>query len=253
MLIKLYNKSKIGFSIACIIAYCVLLSLGDNLSVLIGIEKLATLPLALLLTAAITVFLWKNSLFAEYGLCKRKTPLRSVAFYLPLLLLLSANLWFGVRMNLGALETVLYIASMLLVGFLEEVIFRGLLFGAMREETPRAAIIVSSVTFGIGHIINLINGSGAELIPNVLQVVYATAAGFMFVMLYLKTKSLIPCIITHGLFNSLSVFSCDAPDMRWRIVSCVAITVISAAYAAYIAVSLKNDNRKSENSGADGL
>ena len=101
-------------------------------------------------------------------------------YYIPVYIMLTANLWYGVTVHYAALETALYILSMFCVGFLEEVIFRGLLFEAMREESERAATIVSAVTFGIGHIINLFNGSGTELLPNLLQVVYATAAGFMF-------------------------------------------------------------------------
>ena len=36
---KLYDKSKIWFAVAWIIAYCVLMSVGDSLSAEIGIEK----------------------------------------------------------------------------------------------------------------------------------------------------------------------------------------------------------------------
>ena len=118
---------------------------------------------------------------------------------------------------------------------IEEVIFRGLLFEAMRKDGTRVAVIVSSVTFGIGHIINLINGSGAELIPNLLQVIYATAAGFMFVMMYYKSKSLIICIVSHGIFNALSVFANEGGiTVAQEIFSAVAIAVIALAYAVYL-------------------
>ena len=83
-------------------------------------------------------------------------------FYIPLIVLLTVNLWYGVAMNTSPLEMVLYILSMLCVGFLEEMIFRGFLFQAMVKDGVKSAIIVSSVTFGIGHIVNLINGSGAD-------------------------------------------------------------------------------------------
>lgn len=46
-------------------------------------------------------------------------------YYVPILVMLSANLWYGVSLNFSAVETVLYILTMLSVGFLEEVIFRG--------------------------------------------------------------------------------------------------------------------------------
>ena len=237
---KLYDKSKIWFAVAWIIAYCVLMSVGDALSAWLGIEKSVTLATGILLSAILLLFLKKNGLFSHYGLCAPKTSARSMLYYVPVFIMLTANLWYGVTLNYGALETTLYILAMLCVGFLEEVIFRGLLFEAMRKDNVKAAIIVSSVTFGIGHIINLINGSGAELIPNILQVVYATAAGFMFVMMYYKSKSLIGCIVTHGAFNALSVFANEVnATSEMRILTAILLTVITSSYAMYLAFSMK--------------
>ena len=244
MLKKLYKKSNIWFSVAWIIAYCLLLSVGDSLSDAIGIQKSVTFPVALLLSVLLFGFLKKNRLCEEYGLCRAQISARKMLYYLPVFLMLTANLWFGVTLNYGAAESLLYIASMLCVGFLEEVIFRGLLFGAMKKENLTAAIIVSSVTFGIGHIINLVNGSGAELLPNLLQVIYATAAGFMFVMMYYKSRSLLICISAHGLFNAISVFANNNLTSGQRILSCIGLTVITGAYALYLAFTLKKENRK---------
>ena len=240
MLKKLYNKSEMWFAVAWIVAYCVLMSVGDVLSETIGIEKSATLAVGLLLSTVLLLFLKNNNLLEAYGLRRSETSARSMLYYLPIILMLSANLWYGVAVNFSVLETVLYVLSMLCVGFLEELIFRGLLFGAMRKDNFKAAVIVSSVTFGIGHIINLVNGSGSELFPNLLQVVYATAAGFMFVMMYLKSGSLIGCIAVHGLFNSLSAFANEAnATQEMRILSCVLLTVITGSYAAYLAWSIR--------------
>ena len=237
---KLYDKSKIWFAVAWIIAYCVLMSVGDALSEMIGIEKSVTLVIGIILSAALLLFLKKNKLFADYGICAPKTSARSMLYYAPIIVMLTANFWYGVTLNYGAIETVLYIAAMLCVGFLEEVIFRGLLFEAMRKDNVKVAIIVSSVTFGIGHIINLINGSGAELLPNLLQVLYATSAGFMFVMMYYKSKSLLVCIPAHGIFNALSVFANEAnATVELRILSAVLLTLITGSYALYLALLKK--------------
>lgn len=240
MLKKLYDKSKIWFAVAWIVVYCVSMSAGDGVSAALGVEKSVSLAVGLLLSAVLVVFLKKHGLFKAYGLCRSSASMGAVAFYAPLVLMLTANLWHGVTLRYGVTETVLYILTMFCVGFLEEVVFRGLLFNAMREESLKAAVIVSSLTFGIGHIINLFNGSGAELIPNLLQVVYATAAGFMFVMLYCKSGSLLVCIAAHGLFNALSVFAAQ-PTLTGQIVSCAALTVITGGYGAYLALS---ENKK---------
>ncbi len=240
VLMKLYDKSKIWFAVLWIIAYCVLLSVGDSLSALIGIDKSITLAIGIILSVTLLLFLKKNGLSRDYGLCMPKTSLKPMLFYIPIIVMLTANLWYGVTLNYGALETVLYVLTMFCVGFLEEVIFRGLLFEAMRKDNVKAAIIVSSVTFGIGHIINLINGSGAELLPNLLQVVYATAAGFMFVMMYYKSKSLLVCIAAHGIFNVLSAFADESnatEDMQ--ILTAILLTVITGSYALYLALSMR--------------
>ena len=237
---KLYDKSQIWFAVSWIIAYCVLMSVGDALSASIGIDKSVTLAIGILLSAILLLFLKKHGLSRDYGLCVPKTSAKSMLYYIPILVMLTANLWYGVVLNYGALETVLYILAMFCVGFLEEVIFRGLLFEAMRKDSVKAAIIVSSVTFGIGHIINLINGSGAELIPNLLQVIYATAAGFMFVMMYYKSKTLLVCIAAHGVFNALSVFANEAnATAEMRILTAILLTAITGSYALYLAISMK--------------
>ena len=242
MLKKLYEKSEIGFAVAWIIAYVVIVSTADNISADLGIEKVVTLPILIALSAILYFFVKKNDLTEKYGLCKSQMPAGKMLYYAPLLVLLTANLWYGVAMNLSPVETVLYVLSMFCVGFLEEMIFRGLLFKAMAKNGVRSAIIVSSVTFGIGHIVNLFNGSGAEWLPNLLQVVYAIAIGFAFVMIYCKTKSLLPCILTHSIFNGISAFANEvAMTPQREIVSGILLAAIGGGYALYLGLAVKED------------
>ena len=241
MLKKLYEKSEIGFAVASIIAYCVLASLGDNLSASLGVMKSITVPILVILSIVFYLFIKNNQMLDKYGLCKSEIPASKMLYYIPVVIMLTRNLWFGLAWNVSPLETVLYILSMICIGFLEEIIFRGFLFNAMLKDGEKSAIIVSSVTFGIGHIVNLFNGSGAELLSNLLQVCYAIAIGFMFVMIYYKTKSLWICIIAHAIFNSLSVFANVAAltDQRHIIASALLI-IITGGYAFYIAFLMKD-------------
>lgn len=245
MLKKLYDKSDLWFSIVWIIAYVILASIGDNLSLEIGIEKVVTLPILIILSFVLFFFIRKNKLYNKYGLCKSNVNHSKMLFYIPLIILITTNLWYGVALNFTCLETVFYILSMFCVGFLEEMIFRGLLFKAMEQNDVKSAIIVSSVTFGIGHIVNLINGSGANLISNLLQVVYAMAIGFTFVMIFYKTKSILPCIMTHSIFNALSAFSNEAIMIpQNEIISGIIITIIAGVYALYIAFMIKEKDKE---------
>ena len=132
---------------------------------------------------------------------------------------------------------------MFFVGFLEEIIFRGLLFNEKKKDSLVLAIIVSSITFGMGHIINLLNGSGTDLLNNILQIIYASAAGFMFVMIYLKTDSLIICILFHFLFNALSAFTVESSDILINLFTSGAITIVSLSYGFYLLFTLKNNKK----------
>ena len=133
-------------------------------------------------------------------------------------------------------EIIFHILTMINVGFLDEIIFRGFLFRMMAKDNIKSAIIVSSLTFGIGHIVNLLNG--ADLIPTLLQICYAVGLGYLFVIILIKSKSLIPCIITHILINSLSIFNVDNTNMVY-IVS-IFLIVISISYSIYINKCIKD-------------
>lgn len=48
------------------------------------------------------------------------------------------------------------VITMAIVGYVEEIIFRGLLYKAIEKDNVKQAIIISAVTFGAGHIVNLL-------------------------------------------------------------------------------------------------
>ncbi len=233
---KLYEKNELVFSLLWIIVYVVCTSAADIISSDIGCEKLITFVLHSIMTVFALIWLRRNGLFEKYGLCRSNASPRAYLWYLPLLLFISCNLWFGVKMNYPLTEAMLYIGSMICVGFLEEIIFRGFLFKAMAKDGVKSAVIVSSITFGIGHIVNLFNGSGADLLSNLCQVFYAAAIGFLFVIIFHRGKSLIPCIVTHSAVNSLSVFAGDVPSAAADIVSAL---IMAAAAVLYSVVLLK--------------
>lgn len=75
----------------------------------------------------------------------------------------SRERWFSVTLNLSVLETMLLVASMFVIGFLEEIVFCRRLFRVMAKNDLTVAIIVVSITFGIGNIVNPFNANGQNL------------------------------------------------------------------------------------------
>ena len=240
LLKKIYDKSSLFFTLMWIVIYIIGFSLGDFVSSIIKINKLFTIIIGIIISLILLLFLKKYNLLSTYGLKKSDIHPKYMLFYIPCFIMLILNLYLGVTLNFSPLETIFYILSMFLVGFLEELIFRGLLFNTMKKDSLKVAIIVSSITFGIGHIINLFNGS-SNIILTILQIIYATSAGFMFVMIYYRSNSIIPCIIFHALFNGLSAFTKETSDIFLNILSCILLTIITGGYALYLVLKKKNE------------
>ena len=228
---KLYEKNELTFAIVWIVVYCVLQSLANPLNEIIGIEYAASAGFCILQIIVLFAFIRKNNLQKRYGLCKSPVPASRFLYYVPLLILASGNLWHGVAFNYTPVETACRIVCMLCVGFLEEVIFRGFLFAAIAKDNIRSAIVISSVTFGIGHIINLFNGSGMDLVSNLCQIVFAVAVGFLLVTIFYRGGSLLPCIIVHSAINTLGTFANDADlTVEMNLLHLAVLIVITVAY-----------------------
>lgn len=221
---------------------CVLQSLANPLNKIIGIEYSASATFCILQTV-ILAFMKKNCLLEQYGLCKPTVPARRLFYYVPLIILVTGNLWNGIAVNYPMVDTICRIVGMLCVGFVEEVIFRGFLFKAMAKDNVKSAIIVSSITFGIGHLMNLVNGSGMDLVNNLCQVIFAIAMGFLLVTIFYCSGRLLPCIITHSAVNMLNTFAYETGiTAEKQIVHCLFMIVIAAAYTLILTKTLPKDN-----------
>ena len=228
---KLYEKNELTFALVWIAVYCVLQSLANPLNEVIGTAYAASAGFCVLQATVLFLFIRKNGLQKRYGLCKSPVPAWRFLFYVPLVVLASGNLWNGVALNYSPTETVCRVVCMLCVGFLEEVIFRGLLFTAIAKNNVRSAIIISSVTFGIGHIINLVNGSGMGLISNLCQIVFAIAVGFLLVTIFYRGGSLLPCILVHSAINTLGTFANDAGlTIKTQLAQAAALILLTVGY-----------------------
>lgn len=230
---KIYDKNELNFALIWIGIYVVMLSVGDSISGTIGLQKIVTAPVGIVLTIIMYLWISRNDLKKKYGLCSFEGSAKKYLYFIPFVLLATTNLWRGLSLNLTVVESILYVISMLCVGFLEEVIFRGFLFKAICKSNVKQAIIISSVTFGFGHIVNLLNGR--DTVATLLQMCYAVAIGFVFTIVFYKGKSLWPCIITHGVINSLSAFAnVSEATIHNRLASCIFLCVVSVGYALYI-------------------
>ena len=228
---KLYEKDEIMFAVLWILVYCFALNpIRGNL----GDESIWMTIVLLVIAALATVFIKKNRLEKKYGLTGWPRNTKRYLFFIPMWILATGNLWGGFGIAYDGMGQVFAVVSMILVGYVEEVIFRGFLFKALISKNGiKPAIIISSVTFGLGHIINLLSGHAS--LETVIQVFFAIGWGFIFTIVFYKCQSLIPCIIAHSLIDVFSLFVNETHnDMTGRIYMGVTI-LVAIVYGIYLA------------------
>ncbi len=234
---KLYEKKEILFAVLWIVAYCVVLgTIKGNL----GNSSVIMLIALLAFSAGIIAFVKANHLEEKYGLAGWPKDMKRYLFFIPMWILATGNIWDGFDPSYQGSELLISVLSMILVGFVEEMIFRGFLFRAMlSKDKTIVAIIVSAVTFGIGHIVNLFTGQAS--FETVMQIVFAISWGFILTMVCYKSGSIIPCIIAHSMIDALSLFGADNEIVDWIYVGMT--IVVAIVYCIYLG-SLKNEGKK---------
>ena len=233
---KFFEKHETLVCIALIVLYIVINSFClQNF----GVEDYRSTIINTIFSLGLIVLMIALKRTTYYGLTK-VTDAKKYLYFIPLVLIISVNVWNGININNTYSEIVFHILTMFNIGFIEEIIFRGFLFKMMAKDNVKFAIAVSSITFGVGHIVNLLNG--ADLVPTLMQIGYATAIGYLFVVIFYKSKSLIPCIIAHSLNNALSIFNVENKVSLY--IAPVFLMVMPIIYAIYIKKTVKREIKK---------
>ena len=105
--------------------------------------------------------------------------------------------------SLGAVEgparyLVLLFMVPVLVPFVEEVLFRGVVVGALQRSkwtAPWIAMLISGLSFGTMHI------QGFSSLTDIAVIIWTGLMGAAFALTVIKTKSLWVVFIAHGVYN----------------------------------------------------
>jgi membrane protease YdiL (CAAX protease family) len=121
-----------------------------------------------------------------------------------------------------------------MVGFVEEVIFRGLMLNALKVRGLWKAAIITALLFGLTHALNVL--AGKSLVEDVAQIYYAVGIGFAFAALVLHTGILWPLVLAHWLIDFINFiqkpgFTYPAP---WNVLIPVGLAVVFTAYGVFV-------------------
>lgn len=226
------NKLRVSKPVLHAIMWIIIYVLGASYAQ--SISKVYEIGFVLLLSAILIFYLRKNKLLGYYGFTRlSKEKIRIAAVYIPLLILAIVNAYlFRANSAKEIIEIVLLMAG---VGFLEEMLFRGFLFLGMLENNvkPVKAILIAGITFGIGHIVNLLNGYNS--FEQLSQIIAACAIGLVLTLLMYKTKCIWPLIIFHGIFNIAGTRSdLSGSSKETEILMLIVIIIITIIYGFII-------------------
>ena len=168
-------------------------------------------------------FSWKRK-WTYYGF-KREMKRANWILYLPLLIILIVLCLQGFSSQ--PIEIIIfYIGFAILIGFVEESIYRGIMIKILLPLGILPAILTSSILFSVTHMLNLL--SGQSLGQTGLQLAYSFLIGIVLAQLFIKTGNIFPLILFHSLHNLIQFLGSggSSATLDTIVISILAVTVI---------------------------
>ena len=196
-----------------------------------------------LLGVACVSLLVKNGWWTEVGFRPPYERRLLWLFWLPFVPV-AGNLLDGLRVT-DPKQIMLFFVMAVLSGFVEEILFRGLMLRALLPKGVWRAALISAALFGGMHILNVLSISSAAYA--LLQVGYAAAIGFAYAALVIRTGTIWPLILAHFLTNFAGFLASGGagstgPVALREMVFAAVYIVLFSAYGIYL---LRSDRRYS--------
>lgn len=162
------------------------------------------LQFALLIPLALGIFIyimikknWQKYFF--HSIKKNQLFILLPLFFILCIILVSAK-----GLNLTSMSNVIamFMMQLLIIAFIEETIFRGIMLRMLLTKGVATAVWVSSILFGVTHALQLLGGQSLE--DTIIQIIYALLVGLVLSLLILDGQSIIITILFHGFNNSFN-------------------------------------------------
>jgi membrane protease YdiL (CAAX protease family) len=197
---------------------------------------LANLGLTVIAIIMLTVMGW----WKVVGFRPTDKPATLLYFLVPFLPMV-INFIPGVEVTSFSLFAEILVTT-LMVGFVEETFFRGLMLNSLKARGVWRAAIITSVLFGLTHAMNMLTGKSVA--EDVAQIFYAMAIGFAYAALVLKKGILWPLILAHFLIDFINFL--QKPGFTypafWNMLIVIGISVLFTAYGLFLL--LKKEKRE---------
>lgn len=134
---------------------------------------------------------------------------KEIIILLPVIVLSFIPIFSGINPKLFDKIFIILIIS-ILIGIIEELVFRGIIFSALKSKGKIPAILFSSIIFSLFHLLNL--ATGADILETLVQILFAFGFGLVMAVAKYKSNSLLALIAVHALWDFIiSISNTDFP------------------------------------------
>ena len=196
-------NNRLAISLAAFVGWLLITVVGGQIHtgeapLLEAVTRGLGWPFLLAALFLLALVVWQQ--WRDVGLNRLASGRSLLLTWLPMLYIV-VGLGLAVVFGLPPAGVLLWILfNSFLVGLSEELMFRGVLLQALRRTVSIwPAVALTTLAFGAIHMLNVF--MTGELRPALIQSAAAALSGLLFIALRLRTGSLWPCIIVHGLWD----------------------------------------------------
>lgn len=201
------------------------------------------------MAVVLIIYLTLRRRWSETGFRPLRTiPVQHAKYYIPLILVLGTIALKGFA-ELTLAKVTFFIFFTLLVAFVEETVYRGLIFKTLLRKSAVAAVVTSSILFSITHMLNAL--SGQSMADTMLQLIYALLLGAVLALLMLKNGNIIPLILFHFIHNLIQFLSDDLQDTD-TLPYDLFLLIVLAVHCVWLIYSARKEKRVSADAGPAG-
>ena len=207
----------------------ILLGVVGTICFMLGLSGYAPLAFGYIpLAVVIAVLVTKRHAWASIGF-RRVLPDRTALWAIVLAGTLPLGVVLGAEgISASGAELLMFLGFALLVAFVEEVLFRGVLFTAFSNRGPVVSILVPSLGFALAHTVTALSPDQDSL-AMLRTVVFALVFGAIAALLVRLTSSIWSAIALHALFDFVGFIVVPRSSAISDLVSIALAIVIAAA------------------------
>ncbi|KOO51970.1 CPBP family intramembrane glutamic endopeptidase [Viridibacillus arvi] len=199
------------------------------------------LQFVMLAPLAIILFLYISfkKKWRQYFFMKVQFNKESLLLYVPLILVLCIILFSTNGLNFESVPNLIamFLMQLLIVAFIEETVFRGMMLRILSAKGTFTAVWISSILFGVTHSLQLLGGQSVE--DTIIQILYALVVGLVLALLVMDGQSIIITMLFHGFNNFFNFMG----NVESSITSAYIIFFVLLVYSIFLWKRVKNKGK----------